>query len=198
MIEASGESGLEMNHEARSPVTKEDQHLKDLLKRAETGDRSVLSELREALDNHPEIWQVYGDIATQAEGVLIQLAAGDNLLMAESLQRKLRELKHDLGGDSPSALESLLIARITATWLQSHYYDALITQNSNTSEARAKMLQRHQDGAHRRHLTALKTLATVRKLLTPPLSPFEIATRMDRTLSRSRREQIAGHVPVMN
>jgi hypothetical protein len=36
------------------------------------------------------------------------------------------------------------------------------------------MLQRHQDAAHRRHLTALKTLATVRKLLKPAPSTLEL------------------------
>jgi len=187
-----------MSHEARSPETKEDQALKLLLKRAEMGDRSVLPELREALDNNRAIWQTYGDIAKQAEGALIRLAAGDNLLMAESLQRKLGELKQELVGNCPSPLESLLVARITATWLQSHYYDALVAQSSDASEAREKMLLRHQDAAHRRHLTALKTLATVRKLLTPPISPLEIATRMELPLSRKRREGIASNVPVMN
>ena len=157
-----------MSHEART-ATEEEQALKLLLNRAESGDRSVLPDLRKALDNNQAIWQTYGDIAKQAEGAMIQLAAGDNLLMAASLQRKLRELTNDLSDDSPSPLESLLVARITATWLQTHYYDALVAQSSNTNEARGKMLLRHQDAAHRRHLTALKTLATVRKLLTPPI-----------------------------
>jgi hypothetical protein len=39
------------------------------------------------------------------------------------------------------------------------------------------MLQRQQDAAHRRHLTAVKTLATVNKLLPPTPAPVEIATR---------------------
>jgi hypothetical protein len=148
-----------------------------LLKRAEQGDRSVLPELRKALDANAEIWRQYGDLAAQAEASLILLAAGNNLLLAESLQRKLRSLKDELGGESPSPLDRLLVERVTATWLQVSYFDGLLAQAKGVSEAQTKMLQRHQDAAHRRHLTAVKTLATVRKLLTPAISPVDLALR---------------------
>jgi hypothetical protein len=145
-----------------------------LLKRAEQGDRSVLPELREALNADANLWQHYGDLAAQAEAALILLAAGKNLLLAESLQRKLRALKDELGGESPSPLERLLVERTTATWLQVSYFDGLLAQAKGASEAQAKMLQRQQDAAHRRHLTAVKTLATVRKLLRPTPSTLEL------------------------
>ena len=51
-----------------------------LLKRAEQGDRSVLPELRKALNTDANLWQHYGDLAAQAEAALILLAAGKNLL----------------------------------------------------------------------------------------------------------------------
>ena len=61
------------------------------------------------------------------------------------------------------------------------------------------MIQSEQDGAHRRHLAAIKTLATVRKLLTPALLPVDVASRMEKTgPSKFSREGVAGHVPVMN
>src|SRR5262249_60323762 len=81
-----------------------------LLKRAEQGDRSVLPELREALNADTNLWRHYGDLAAQAEASLILLAAGKNFLLAESLQRKLRALKDELGGESPSPLQRLLVA----------------------------------------------------------------------------------------
>src|SRR3954453_57936 len=93
------------------------EELAQLLARAEQGDRSVLPELRQALDADATIWRMYGDLALQAEGSLIQLAAGKNVLMAECLLRQLSAMKDELAGDSPSPLERLLIARITATWL---------------------------------------------------------------------------------
>ena len=145
-----------------------------LLRRAEQGDLSSLPELRQALDSNANLWRHYGDLAAQAEASLILLAAGRNLLLAESLQRKLKALKDELGGESPSHLNRLLIERVTATWLQVSYYDGLLAQAKGASEAQAKMLQRQQDAAHRRHLTAVKTLATVRKLLKPTPSTLEL------------------------
>jgi hypothetical protein len=76
-----------------------------LLQRAEAGDRSVLPQLQRALDSNAALWRVYGDLAAHAEASLAMLAAGPNLLLAESLKRKLAALKAELGGDSPSPLE---------------------------------------------------------------------------------------------
>jgi hypothetical protein len=172
-----------------------------LLVRAEQGDRSVLPALRKVLEGNPALWEHYGDLALQAEAALVQLAAGANLLMAESLMRKLASLKAELGGPAPSPLERLLVARVTATWLQTAYYDGLIAQATDSNPARGKMLQRHQDGAHRRHLAAIKTLATVRKLLTPALSPVAVASRLggERHGLRLRQEApVEEGVPVLN
>jgi hypothetical protein len=150
------------------------EELARLLKRAEQGDHAVLPRLREALDANADIWERYGDLAAQAEASLILLAAGKNLLLAESLQRKLRSLKDELGGESPSPLDRLLVERVVMTWLQTAYFDGLLAQAKGASEAQAKMLQRQQDAAHRRHLSAVKTLALVRKLLRPMPSTLEL------------------------
>ncbi len=176
------------------------EELAQLLRRAEQGDLAVLPELRAALDADAALWRDYGDLAAHAELSLVRLAAGTNLLLGESVQRKLEEMKEELGGASPSPLEKLLITRITATWLQASYYDGLLAQRTNLPDAQAKALQRQVDAAHRRHLTALKTFATVRKLLTPAISPVQIASRLDQPApsSRARREGIAGKVPVSN
>jgi hypothetical protein len=171
-----------------------------LLKQAEQGDRSVLPELRRALDANAALWKQYGDLAAQAEASLILLAAGPNLLLSESLQRKLQALKQELGWASASPLDRLLIERVTATWLQVNYYDTLMTQARGASEAQVKLLQQERDASHRRHLTALKTLATVKKLLTPTPSPLDIATRLERNSPAARRGRavIAGTVAVQN
>ena len=145
-----------------------------LVGRAERGDLAVLPALREALAANPNLWQTYGDLALQAEGALVRLAAGSNLLLAESLLLKLRALKAELGGDGDSPLERLLIARVAATWLQTNYYDTMVTQAAGAGEARLKVLRQQQDAAHRRHLAGIKQLALVRKLLRPAPSPLEL------------------------
>jgi len=178
----------------------ENERLARLLKRAEQGDHDALPELRQALDADTRLWRDYGDLALQAEAALIRVAAGTNLLLAESLQRKLHALKRELTSESTSPLERLLVERVAATWLQSAYGDAVAAQAVSNSETRSKMIQRQQDAAHRRHLTALKTLATVRKLLRPVPSPVQIARGLDRSgqTSQCDRVALASTVPAAN
>ena len=155
------------------PRQKEDE-LARLVGRAERGDLTVLPALREALAANPNLWQTYGDLSLQAEGALVRVAAGSNLLLAESLLFKLRALKAELGGDGDTPQERLLIARVAATWLQTNYFDGLLAQAAGAGEARLKVLRQQQDAAHRRHLAGIKQLALVRKLLRPAPSPLEL------------------------
>ena len=148
--------------------------LAQLLKRAEAGDRSVLPQLQRALDGDPDLWRGFGNLAAHAEASLAMLAAGPNLLLAESLRRKLAELKAELGGESPSPLEKLLAERITTSWLQVTYFDGLVAQAGGAGDARLRALQRLQDAAHRRHLAGIKQLEVVRRLLRPAPSPLEL------------------------
>jgi hypothetical protein len=172
--------------------------LAELLKRAEAGDLSVLRALRQVLADKPELWRGYGDLAAQAEGSLIRLVAAKNLLLTESLFLKLAALKEELGGESPSPLERLLIERVTACWLQVNYLDTLVAQAQGSSPERVKMLLAQQNAAHRRQLAAIKTLATVRKLLTPALSPVQIATRLAGERLRVHVHNPAAGVPIEN
>jgi len=160
--------------QAEAGPRQQEDELARLVGRAERGDLAVLPALREALAANPHLWQTYGDLALQAEGALVRVAAGSNLLLAESLLFKLRALKAELGGDGDSPLERLLIARLAATWLQTAYFDGLVAQAGGAGEARLKVLRQQQDAAHRRHLAGIKQLALVRKLLRPAPSPLEL------------------------
>jgi hypothetical protein len=143
-----------------------------LFRRAQLGDQAALPTLRAALDSNPEFWEQYGDLALQAEAALGVLVAGTNLLLGESLKRKLQALKGELG--AASAVERLLVEQVTITWQQTHYFNTLMAQAGAASPARLKVLQGLQDGAQRRHLGALKALVTVRKLLRPAVSPLDL------------------------
>jgi len=161
---------------------------------------AVLPELRQALDADADLWGHYGDLALQAEASLIKLAAGVNLLLAESLQRKLKALKDELCRGSVSPLERLLVERVTATWLQANYLDGLAAQPAGGGEIRSRAIQRLQDAASRRHLAALKCLATTRKLRVPAVSPVQIASQLGRTGGgvRLRVGEVAEGVAVTN
>lgn len=141
--------------------------LRRLVARAEGGDQAVLPELRQLLDSNPEIWRRYGDLAHLAEEALITLAAGPNLLLRESLTRKLAELKAELGLERADPLERLLIERAAACWLWLAYSDAAYSQVGGAPRPQADHARRRQDSAQRRYLEALKQLATVRRLLPP-------------------------------
>jgi hypothetical protein len=153
------------------------ERLQALVKRAEQGDESALPELRAALDANPWIWQRYGDLARQSQAAWLQLIAGPNLLLHESVERKAEQLRAELAGPEPSPLERLLVERVIACWLQTQYADAAYAQQQNPSPAQHTAALKRQAGSHQRYLYAIKTLATVRKLLKPALSPVDLALR---------------------
>jgi hypothetical protein len=191
--------------ETRIPKTESiSPELQQLVSRAEAGDGSVLPELRQALDRHPDLWRPYGDLAAAAERAWIALTAGDNAMLAESLSRQLTALKDELAGfiDLPP-LERLLIERIVACWLQVHYADAFFAQlkGTSTSAGYLKAAAHLQDRAHQRYLFSIKQLALVRKLLHPAPSPIKVATRLSSLERKSKRyftDLAARGVPVEN
>jgi hypothetical protein len=153
--------------------------LKALLARAERGDLTVLSRLREVLDNHPEIWEHYGNMSAQAEGALVKLAAGTNILFSESLIRKQAALRKELAGPDADRLERALAERAALCHLHVCYWDAMVAQGKGNDAARLNAVRKHQDSAHKRHLDAVKMLATVRKLLRPARSPLDMLTPVE-------------------
>jgi hypothetical protein len=129
------------------------------------------------LEADPSVWQEYGDLAAQAQEAWLQLLAGTDYLLAESVRLKLGALRQELSAEGASPLEKLLIERVIACWLQTHYADALYAQAKgphSTPSVRQELMKR-QDSSQRRYLAAIKQLALVRKLLKPALSPLQLA-----------------------
>jgi hypothetical protein len=153
-----------------------------LVARARAGDLDVLPKLRTVLAEHSEVWQC-GDIAIMARDSWISLVAGQDLAMKELLTRKAEALRAELAGPDPTPLERLLVDRIVASWLQVYHSDAMVTQADGVSIRQAEFAGKRQDAAHRRYLTAVGALATIRKLLPagiearvtagPPEAPLE-------------------------
>ncbi len=191
-----------MNAEPKTPKTESvsNEELARLLQQARQGDASVLPALRQFLDKTPALWRDHGDLAARVRTLWVQLASGPNLLLAESLTRQLAALTTELAGAAPSPLERLLAERVAICWLQVSYYDGLLTQTRESPPAQVRLLRQQQDAAHRRYLTAIKTMATVRKLLTPARSPVEIATQLtgERSPLRLREAPVEAGVPVHN
>jgi hypothetical protein len=144
------------------------EHLKEVLAQAERGDVLVLPELRAALEAHLATWEQYGELARQARDGWLDYIAGDNLVLRESLTRRLEAFGEDLTAEQSSPLEQLLIGRLVACRLLVECADLVGTRSLTGSESARRVAWRRSEVAQRRLLTAIKQLASVRKLLKPP------------------------------
>jgi hypothetical protein len=155
--------------QSAEPKTPTGDELRQLLKRAQGGDASTLPALRKVLES-PVTVELFGNLAEQAERSFIDAAAGKNLVLKEALTRKLQLLREELAGPNPSPVERLLVERVVACWLQVQDADVRYAQSQrDCSFAQGEYQQRRMDRAHKRYLSALKTLALVRKLAVPVL-----------------------------
>ena len=141
-----------------------------LLERAQDGDAAAMAEVRAILDANPSAWNELGDLARATEGAQLKLVCGDDLPFREGLTKRLGRLRDELAGPDCSPLERLLAERIVACWLLMQYADVKHAQMCRDLDIRwGEYFQQRQDRAHRRFLSACKTLATIRKLAVPVL-----------------------------
>ncbi len=147
------------------PTPPGEAEVRRLLERARGGDATEMATLRAALDHHPETWRAYGDLAGHAQGAWIDLIAGVDLALKESLGRRVEALKAELAGPDPSPLETLLIDRVAACWLQVGHADAAVVPSGPVSIPQGDHARKRQDSAQKRYLAAVGTLAMIRRLL---------------------------------
>lgn len=141
-----------------------------ILARAAKGDESTLPVIWRMLHvGNSAVDMMGGNLAQQLEHSLVKEAAGENLHFREALLRKLELLRAELAGPAPSIIERLLAARAVTCWLVLHEAEVRYAQAGSMSLALADFRQRRIDRAHRRYLSALKTLALVRKMALPAL-----------------------------
>jgi hypothetical protein len=78
-------------------------------------------------------------------------------------------LRAELAGPEPTSVERLLVERVVARWLQVQDADVRYAQAKDLSLAWGAYYQRRMDRAHKRYLSAIRTLALVRRLALPVL-----------------------------
>jgi hypothetical protein len=143
--------------------------MRKIIQRAQKGDASTLPALHKMLED-PFWVNACGNLAQQAERSFVQTAAGKDLAFQEGLTRKLELLRAELSGPNPTPIERLLVERVVACWLQVQDADIRYAQGQRDCTIRqAEYYQNRMDRAHKRYLSALKTLAVVRKLAVPVL-----------------------------
>ena len=139
--------------------------LQQLVERARQGDRTVLPELRKALDENPDIWQAAGDLAKHAEATWVRLISKDDLLIHESIQRELDRRRQELAGEDPTPLEKQLVDRIIACWLALQHAELMAASMAEHTLPQREHYLKRLDAAERRHTAAVSQLTKVRELL---------------------------------
>jgi len=146
--------------------------LRELVARANAGDRDAIARLRRVLDANPDIWKRAGDLAAVAEASWMELISGPDKLMDESVRRQLAAMKHELAGSHPTELERLLIQQITTTWLAVTHAEVQAASTTSVSMGQASFRLKRAESAQKRHLTAMKTLAVLRTHCGKGLAPL--------------------------
>jgi hypothetical protein len=157
------------------PMTKEELkarrdrlgRLDELVIRAKKGDKKAVPEIREILKGSPELaWRTM-NFARFAEWHFInRMFKDENLASREVLERQLAAMREEIAGANPSPLERLLAERIVLTWLQIQLFEGIYAANmlEGTTTAQGNYCQKRLDQTYRRHLSAIRTLAQIRKL----------------------------------
>jgi hypothetical protein len=149
--------------ERRATVAK----LRDLSDRAQGGDKEAALEIRKVLDGTPDLaWLFVKGPAKMTESALIDTFTKDeDLASKELLRHQLESMRVEVAGENPSALERLLAERVVATWLEVQLFAGLYAMGmKNETFSQGEYRQKQVDGAHRRHLSAVKALAQIRKM----------------------------------
>lgn len=127
--------------------------------------RKDVEALRKALHEYPGLWRKYGDLARLTQHQIIAKSEATQAV-SESLNRGVSEMREEMGFQTASPLERLLIEQVVLTWL--HFYK---TQYSYDEHLRLSLPTKHRDfwdrhlnAAQRRFLRSLETLARVRKM----------------------------------
>jgi hypothetical protein len=109
-----------------------------------------------------------GNLADAVEKRLVNGIACQDISLRLALHHKVAEIRKELEGERPTAVERLLCHRVALCWLEVHKADLLFHRDGQSFE-QARFAVAVQNAAHKRYLSALRELAQVRKLAVPVL-----------------------------
>lgn len=173
MSEISPQDGLSPE-DRREALT----DLKDLITRGHDGDEEALARMDTVLEQIPSIARKFGNLNVMVEEGFIERTAANNPFRQKSLRINLEHMREDLAGPNPSPLEALGAERVASCWLQLHYAELIYNQElPNMSWEQNEYHQKRIDRLHRRYLSAMRSLAQVRKLLKPKVAQINIGEK---------------------
>ena len=167
-----------------TPAKKPPEGFGEILKRAESGDKSVLPQVREMLRSFPDMAREVGNLTTLACKELRRRFVGDSLVIGQALRHQEEAVLEQVAGPNPTALEKLLADQIVLCWQHVRYLEIKYAQTKSYSFREGEYHERCIDKAQKRYLQAIKTMAQIRKLGVPALQ-VNIATEGGRQVNIS-------------
>lgn len=147
------------------------QQLEFLTQKANSGDQKALTELRQFLDEHPEVEEHVGDLARLAEAHWVDLLVGTDSLTREAVKRQLAQLKEGLTGQRPSPVEKLVVDLVAVNFLAERHAEITAAASGNSTLEQAAFKLKRAESAQRRYLASLKMLTHLRALMPQGLAP---------------------------
>ena len=144
----------------------------ELIERANKGDQSCLPEIRALLadgDLGGRLAECVGSSAEWLRQSIAKESSGEGLFVREAVIQKLDNIRAELEGPSPTPIERLLAERASLCWFIVHWYENVYVNSEKWPIWQVDLQQRKIDKAHARFLSALRTLARVRKMALPSL-----------------------------
>jgi hypothetical protein len=136
--------------------------------RAKAGDHSAIVELRRLMDDGPALASICrGDAAELVEEWMVGTLCFNDPVRREATLHRLKQMRRELEGSDPTALERLLVQRTLACWLRVQIAEHVA--GTHGCDPQTEFFQRQLERANRLFQSSVKTLATVRRLAMPVL-----------------------------
>lgn len=165
----------EMTPEKRRELIDE---LTEHITRVHDGDENAIADMEKSLEAIPSIARKWGNLNLWVERGFLERATGGTPIEKKSVTVTLEKMREELAGPNPSPLELLGAERVASCWLQLHYGELIYEQQLGTLSVDMDTYhQKRLDRLHRRYLSAMRSLAQVRKLLKPKIAQINLAEK---------------------
>jgi hypothetical protein len=152
--------------------------LRALVERAQGGDEEALSEIDTVIKRVPALARAFGNLNVMVEEGFIERTAADSPFRQKAVKATLEGMRQDLAGPNPSPLKKLGAEWVASCWLQLHYAELFYDQElPKLSLDQDDHHQKRLDRLHKRYLSAMRSLAQVRKLLKPKVAQINIGEK---------------------
>lgn len=152
-----------------------------LLQRAAANEEDTRVAVRKLLASRPALVAAVFNTASDLEEALIHRAGGQGVLVHESMRAELERMRISLRLPEDGALEELLISQIVLCWISLMTAERLRTErwSGGISNEAADFWDRHVARLRSDYLRAIRSLASVRRILVPVIQVNIAAEQMN-------------------